>query len=94
MPNSMKPCWAITAIMTRRRWSTRSPRASGWTWTSCTRTWSRPEIQAELDKNLDLGRALDISGTPGFVIGDQIFAGATTIDDLKKYVADACKDKG
>ena len=23
-----------------------------------------PEIQAELDKNLDLGRALDISGTP------------------------------
>jgi len=53
-----------------------------------------PEIQAEIDKNLDLGRALDISGTPGFVIGDQIIGGASTVDELKKYVADACKDKG
>lgn len=50
-----------------------------------------PEIQAEIDKNLDLGRALDISGTPGFVIGDQIIGGASTVDELKKYVADACK---
>ena len=53
-----------------------------------------PDIQAELDKNLDLGRALDISGTPGFVIGDQIIGGASTVDEQKKYVADACKDKG
>ncbi len=53
-----------------------------------------PEVMAELDKNLDLGRALDISGTPGFVIGDQIVGGASSVDDLKKYVADACKDKG
>ncbi len=50
-----------------------------------------PEIQAEIDKNLDLGRALDISGTPGFVIGDQIIGGASTVDELKKYVSDACK---
>ena len=50
-----------------------------------------PEIQAEIDKNLDLGRALDISGTPGFVIGDQIIGGASTVDELKKYVAGACK---
>jgi protein-disulfide isomerase len=53
-----------------------------------------PEIQAELDKNLDLGRALDISGTPGFVIGDQIIGGASTVDELKKYVGEACKSKG
>ena len=53
-----------------------------------------PEIQAELDKNLDLGRALDINGTPGFVIGDQIIGGASTVDELKKYVGDACKSKG
>jgi protein-disulfide isomerase len=50
-----------------------------------------PEIQAELDKNLDLGRALNIDGTPGFVIGDQIVSGASSIDELKKYVSDACK---
>jgi protein-disulfide isomerase len=53
-----------------------------------------PEIQAEIDKNLELGRALDINGTPGFVIGDQIIGGASSVDELKKYVADACKDKG
>jgi protein-disulfide isomerase len=53
-----------------------------------------PEIQAEIDKNLELGRALDINGTPGFVIGDQIISGASSVDELKKYVADACKDKG
>jgi len=53
-----------------------------------------PEIQAALDRNLELGRVLDISGTPGFVIGDQIIGGASSMDDLKKYVADACKDKG
>jgi protein-disulfide isomerase len=53
-----------------------------------------PEIQAEIDKNLDLGRALDINGTPGFVIGDQIIGGASSVDELKKYVAAACKGKG
>jgi protein-disulfide isomerase len=50
-----------------------------------------PEIQAEIDKNLELGRALDINGTPGFVIGDQIIGGASSVDELKKYIADACK---
>ncbi|HEX4508064.1 MAG TPA: DsbA family protein [Alphaproteobacteria bacterium] len=50
-----------------------------------------PEIQAEIDKTLELGRALDINGTPGFVIGDQIISGASSVDELKKYVADACK---
>lgn len=50
-----------------------------------------PEIMAEIGKNLELGRALDINGTPGFVIGDQVFAGAASVDELKKYVADACK---
>jgi protein-disulfide isomerase len=53
-----------------------------------------PEIQAEIEKNLDLGRALDITGTPGFVIGNQIVSGASNVDELKKYVADACKEKG
>jgi protein-disulfide isomerase len=53
-----------------------------------------PDVQAELDRNLDLGRALDISGTPGFVIGDQIIGVASTVDELKKYVGDACKGKG
>lgn len=53
-----------------------------------------PEITAEIDKNLELGRTLEINGTPGFIIGDQIISGASSIDELKKYVGDACKDKG
>jgi len=50
-----------------------------------------PEIAAEIEKNLDLGRALNIDGTPGFVIGDQIVGGASSVDELKKYVSDACR---
>ena len=50
-----------------------------------------PEIEAEIGKNLELGRSLDISGTPGFVIGNQLIPGASSLDELKKYVADACK---
>jgi len=50
-----------------------------------------PEIAAAIGRNLDLGRALDISGTPGFVIGDQIVAGATSVEELKKYIAETCK---
>jgi protein-disulfide isomerase len=53
-----------------------------------------PEIQAALDRNLELGHALNVTGTPGFVIGTQIISGASSVDDLKKYVANACKDKG
>jgi protein-disulfide isomerase len=50
-----------------------------------------PAIEDEIERNLGLGRALDITGTPGFVIGDQIVGGESSVDDLKKYVADACK---
>ena len=50
-----------------------------------------PEIAAEIEKNLELGRALDINGTPGFVIGNQIVSGASTTDELKKYLAGSCK---
>lgn len=53
-----------------------------------------PEIAAELAKNIDLGKALNITGTPGFVIGDQIVPGAANMEELKKYVANACTKKG
>jgi protein-disulfide isomerase len=53
-----------------------------------------PEIAAELAKNIDLGKALNITGTPGFVIGDQIVPGAANMDELKKYVANACTKNG
>jgi protein-disulfide isomerase len=52
------------------------------------------EIAAEISKNIDLGKALNITGTPGFIIGDQIVPGAANMDELKKYVANACTKKG
>jgi protein-disulfide isomerase len=44
-------------------------------------------IQAALDKNAKLGEALHITGTPGFVIGDQVTTGAMDFAVLKSLIA-------
>ncbi len=41
--------------------------------------------------NYTLAEALDINGTPAFIIGDVLVPGATDMDGLKKLVADARK---
>jgi protein-disulfide isomerase len=48
-----------------------------------------PEIDKTLKANLELADALDIKGTPGFVIGKEIVPGAVDISTLRQYVADA-----
>jgi protein-disulfide isomerase len=48
-----------------------------------------PALKAEIKKNLDLGRALGLTGTPSYIIGNQIFAGAVGYDELKDAVAAA-----
>jgi protein-disulfide isomerase len=48
-----------------------------------------PEIDRILKANLDLADALDIRGTPGFVIGDEIVPGAVSLDDLKQLIVTA-----
>ena len=50
-----------------------------------------PEIEQTLKANLALADALNIHGTPGFVIGDHIVPGAIDLDALKNMVADARK---
>ena len=45
-----------------------------------------PAIQAAIDKNLALAKALRINGTPGFVIGDQILRGATDLKTLQAWI--------
>lgn len=47
------------------------------------------ELIAEVEQNLALGRALGLTGTPSFIIGDQILAGAVGYDALKEAVAEA-----
>jgi protein-disulfide isomerase len=46
-----------------------------------------PEIQEALQRNLQLAADLNIRGTPAFVIGDQIVAGAVGLERLKEMVA-------
>jgi len=48
-----------------------------------------PDIQASIDRNTELAQALRITGTPGFVVGDQIFPGATDLETLKKLIRQA-----
>jgi protein-disulfide isomerase len=50
-----------------------------------------PEIDSELKANLDLGKALDLDGTPSFIVGNTIVPGAISASDLKQLIADARK---
>jgi protein-disulfide isomerase len=50
-----------------------------------------PEIAQAIKDNLKLADALDIHGTPAFVIGDQVVPGAVDLDALKGMVAAARK---
>ena len=53
------------------------------------RDMSSPQIDAALKTNHALAEALDITGTPGFVIGDQIVPGAIELSSLKELVTEA-----
>lgn len=48
-------------------------------------------IESELQRNLQLGETLQITGTPGFVAGDQITTGARDLKALQGFIADARK---
>jgi len=46
-----------------------------------------PAVTASINANLTLASNLNITGTPGFVIGNSMIPGAVDLDDLKKLVA-------
>ncbi|MBN8501824.1 MAG: DsbA family protein [Sphingomonadales bacterium] len=48
-----------------------------------------PKVQAELVANMELARQLGINGTPSWVVGDQLLAGAVGAEALSKAVAAA-----
>jgi protein-disulfide isomerase len=50
-----------------------------------------PAIQARLDANLALARALHLEGTPAFVIGAQLIPGAIDLAEMEQAVAAARK---
>lgn len=45
-----------------------------------------PKLAATLAKNSELANALDINGTPAYIIGDQIIPGAIDAESLKKLI--------
>ncbi len=50
---------------------------------------SAPDVKAEVARNLDLGRELQLTGTPSYVVGDQVLSGRVGYDRLKDAVAAA-----
>ena len=50
-----------------------------------------PEIRAALQENVGLGDKLGLSGTPAFIVGDEIIAGAVGVEPLKQVVASVRK---
>jgi protein-disulfide isomerase len=53
---------------------------------------SAPEIGQSLKTNLALADALNIRGTPGFIVGKHIVPGAVDLDSLRNMIADARKE--
>jgi protein-disulfide isomerase len=53
----------------------------------------KPQIAKEIETNLETARSLRLSGTPTFVVGDQIMAGAVGYQALKDAVTKARSTK-
>ena len=53
---------------------------------------SAPDIEQALKANLALANALNIHGTPGFIVGKHIVPGAVELDTLRSMVADARRE--
>ncbi len=49
-------------------------------------------VAAALGKTADVGRKLGIRGTPGFIIGDEIYPGYIGVDGMKDAIAKARKE--
>src|SRR5262249_9457414 len=48
-----------------------------------------PDIQEIIKRNYALADALDIQGTPAFIVGDTLVPGATDLDNLRRLIAEA-----
>ena len=47
----------------------------------------RAEVKATLQENVALGDRLGLSGTPAFIVGDEVISGAVGLEPLRKTVA-------
>lgn len=56
-------------------------------WTRLRREMEDPVIQARIERNVDLARALDIQGTPALIIGNTLVPGAVDLPALQRMTA-------
>lgn len=49
------------------------------------------EIQQELERNMTRANLMNITGTPGFIIGGEVVRGYLTLDQMKEAIAEARK---
>jgi protein-disulfide isomerase len=54
---------------------------------------ANPEWQAVIEKNRALAQELGISGTPGFIVGNELVPGALDLNGLKELIARAGQGK-
>lgn len=54
---------------------------------------NRPETQGKIQKVLALGQSIGITGTPAFIVGNQLVPGALSEEKLKSLIAEARKTK-
>jgi protein-disulfide isomerase len=47
-----------------------------------------PRIDAEIARNLETAAKLGVSGTPSWVVGDRVLAGALPIEELERAIAE------
>jgi protein-disulfide isomerase len=47
-----------------------------------------PEVKAALAENRGLGDRLGLSGTPAFIVGDEVIPGAVGVEPIRKTIAD------
>jgi protein-disulfide isomerase len=64
-------------------------RASGLNEMRTAKDLTSPALKAEIAKNIDLGRALGLTGTPSYIIGDRILSGAVGYARLAEAIAAA-----
>ena len=55
---------------------------------------SSPTVEQEIQRNLDLASRLGFSGTPSWIAGNRLIAGAVGLDQLSQAVAEARDVKG
>ena len=68
-------------------------RAAGLDEIATARDLTAAPLRTEIRKNLDLGRALGLTGTPSYIVGNRILSGAVGFDALKAAVDDARRAK-